>query len=312
MHKRQDAAVFAPSAYIVLILFALFLILNTPACSPATNQDLNDVPLDTTTPESPTPTIKNPTPTSQITVRAPSPTAQIDNCLESGGEVQSSYLESELLGTSFEFKVYLPPCYHSDTEKEYSVAYLLHGLSYTSDQWLRLGLVENMDRLIADGAIAPFIAILPYEARPEPPQTSRYPEVLTQEFIPWMDSHYRTLPDKSHRVIGGVSRGAAWAVQIGFEHRDLFSAIGAHSLPLFQADDANIAVWVSQEPLEEQPRVFIDIGRNDQEWQTAKAFADLLDAHHIPHEWYMYSNGHTESYWSSHLEQYLCWYARDW
>ncbi len=312
MHKRQDAAVFYTAAYIVIMIFTLFLILNTAACSSTNNQITNDVASVASTPENLTPTPQEPTPSPEITETAPSLTTQIENCLASGGEVQSSHLESELLGVRFEYKIYLPPCYRSNTEQDYPVAYLLHGLSYTNDQWFRLGLTETMDSLIADGLIAPFIVILPYEKDAEPPQTSRFPEVLAQELIPWVDVHYRTLTDRPHRAIGGVSRGAAWAVQIGFEHNDLFSAIGAHSLPLFQADHANIALWLSQEPIEEQPRVFIDIGRNDQEWKTAQDFADLLDANHIPHEWYMYSNGHTESYWSSHIKQYLCWYAKDW
>ena len=87
---------------------------------------------------------------------------------------------------------------------------------------------------------------------------------------------------------------------------------GAHSLPLFEADGGKITAWLAQTPNEELPEVFIDIGRDDQEWQTAQAFATQLDEANIPHEWYLFTGGHTESYWSSHLEQYLRWYTRDW
>jgi len=311
MHKGQDAAVFSRAGYFALVIFSLFLILNTAACSSPTDQIITDNSSITSTPGKQTSTTQIVTPISEKTAPAPAVTPTED-CLVAGGEVQSSRFESELLGRSFEYMIYLPPCYQIHQQENYPSAYLLHGLSYTNDQWLRIGLVESMDRMIAESLISPFIIVLPFEARPDPPQTSRFPEVLTQDLIPWVDDHYRTLPDNHHRAIGGVSRGAAWAIKIGFEHRDYFSAIGAHSLPLFQADHANITTWVSQEPIEEQPRVFIDIGRNDQEWNTAQDFADLLDTYHIPHEWYLFDNGHTESYWASHLEQYLRWYARDW
>ena len=169
-----------------------------------------------------------------------------------------------------------------------------------------------MDDLIAQGELPPFIIILPEESPIEPPQMSSFPDILTKELIPWIDNHYNTLAEKPYRGIGGLSRGAAWAVQIGFEHPSLFCCVGAHSLPLFQADGGKIDRWLTQNPIEELPRVLIDIGRDDQEWPTAQNFANQLDSAHVPHEWYLFNSGHTESYWSDHLDLYLQWYARNW
>ena len=145
-----------------------------------------------------------------------------------------------------------------------------------------------------------------------PPQTSAFPKALVEELIPWIDAQYVTKPEKTFRGIGGISRGAAWAVQIGFENSHLFSRIGAHSLPLFQADGGKVSGWLTQEPVEALPEVFIDIGRSDQEWRTAEIFANQLDDHHIPHEWHLFTGDHTETYWSAHLKQYLMWYAHNW
>ncbi|MEA3327295.1 MAG: alpha/beta hydrolase-fold protein [Chloroflexota bacterium] len=308
MYKRQDVAESYPATFIMPLLL-LLITLNSAACTPSNILPTKEPYTFPTISENPTPTI--PVATSLPETSSPTTTTTID-CLASGGEIENSHFESELLGTTFEFMVYIPPCYHINPQQDYPVVYLLHGLSYTNEQWLRIGLVDNMDSMIAKGSIIPFIIILPNETTSEPPQISQFPDVISQELIPWVDAHYKTIPDKLHRAIGGVSRGASWAVQIGFEHRQLFSAIGAHSLPLFQAYNGSINLWLSQELIEDQPRVFIDIGRNDQEWETAQTFANLLDANHIPHEWYMFKNGHTESYWSSHLEHYLRWYAQDW
>jgi enterochelin esterase-like enzyme len=216
------------------------------------------------------------------------------------------------LGVDLHYQVYLPPCYHADEENTYPVLYLLHGLSFNQDQWLRLGAAEQMDQLIADGSIAPFIIIMPGEARFLPPQTSAFADALVKDLIPWVDQQYRTLPEKSYRAIGGLSRGAAWAVHIGFVHHDLFSRVGAHSLPLFEIDGGRLNVWLAQMPIDEMPGFFIDIGRADPECLTAQNFADQLNTHHVPHTWYLFNGGHTEAYWSAHLELYLHWYAGDW
>ncbi|MFN2304862.1 MAG: alpha/beta hydrolase, partial [Anaerolineales bacterium] len=209
-------------------------------------------------------------------------------------------------------QIYLPPCYHTELEKRYPVLYLLHGLSYSDDQWLQLGLAEKMDALIAQGAITPFIVVLPNEAQFNPPQTSNFDDALVTEVIPWIDKHYKTRSERAFRALGGLSRGAAWAVHIGFTHYTLFENIGAHSLPLFEADGGNINTWLARIPSTDLPSFYIDIGRSDQEVQTALNFANLLDEHQVPHEWHLFNGGHTQSYWSSHLETYLKWYARDW
>ena len=257
--------------------------------------------------------IPSSTPTSTPQPTATPTHSPTPDCLSGGGELTSNHFYSALLESDFFFHIYLPPCYDPTGGQSFPVVYLLHGLSYTSDQWPRLGLVETMDALVAAHEISPYIVIMPLEATFTPPQSSSFAKAIVEELIPWVDDHYNTLSDKEHRAIGGVSRGAAWAVQIGFEYVDLFASVGAHSLPLFESDEAWLIGWVTtQNPVEDIPRFFIDIGRDDQEWPAALAFADLLDEHSIPHEWYFYTGGHTESYWSSHLVQYLTWYAQDW
>jgi enterochelin esterase-like enzyme len=221
-------------------------------------------------------------------------------------------LFSEHLGEDLRYLLYLPPCYHENLTEGYPVTYLLHGLSYAQDQWVRLGVAEQMDALISEGRIAPFIIVMPTEARFQPPLNSAFADALVQELIPFVDQQYRTLPERAYRAIGGLSRGAAWAVHLGFEHPHLFSRVGAHSLPLFEVDGGRLDGWLAATPDTGLPDFFIDIGRSDPERWSAQNFADRLNAHHIPHTWYLFNGGHTEAYWSTHLELYLNWYAQDW
>ena len=219
---------------------------------------------------------------------------------------------SELSGEEFEFRVYLPPCYGLDPEQTYPVVYLLHGLLFNNDQWLRLGLVDLMDELIASQEISPALIVLPQESLLLDPQISPYPDIIVDELVTWIDNTYPTHPDRAFRAIGGVSRGAGWAVQIGFENSQLFGRIGAHSLPLFETDAAKLVGWLTQTPKEDYPEVFIDIGRDDPAWEFAQSFAEQLDQSQVPHQWYLFTDGHTETYWANHLELYLRWYLQDW
>jgi enterochelin esterase-like enzyme len=44
-----------------------------------------------------------------------------------------------------------------------------------------------------------------------------------------IDTAYRTIPDREHRAIAGLSMGAGQALQIGFDHLDKFAHIGSFS-----------------------------------------------------------------------------------
>jgi enterochelin esterase family protein len=52
---------------------------------------------------------------------------------------------------------------------------------------------------------------------------------VTQVLIPYVDSHFRTLPDRDHRAMAGLSMGGMQTFQITLDHLDLFSYIGGFS-----------------------------------------------------------------------------------
>ena len=56
-----------------------------------------------------------------------------------------------------------------------------------------------------------------------------FEDVVLKDLIPLIDSTYRTVADREHRAIAGLSMGAAQAMQIGMTHLDTFSAVGAFS-----------------------------------------------------------------------------------
>jgi enterochelin esterase-like enzyme len=211
-----------------------------------------------------------------------------------------------------EFRVYLPPCYDEKTSERYPVLYLLHGQTYTDDQWPRLGAARILDELIHTGESPPFIIVFPDDRYWNLPPGAGFGQRLVEELIPYIDSTYRTLPSRNQRAIGGLSRGAGWALRLGLTRWDLFSSIGLHSLAVLQRDASEITDWLHEIPPSSRPRLFMDIGDNDPELTMATRVESDFNEFGLAHEWHLYSGAHTEEYWRAHVEEYIRWYAEGW
>ena len=240
--------------------------------------------------------------------------ASKETCLEQGGRIESGNLRSQQLSLPMEYRVYLPPCYDQQTGRRYPVLYLIHGQNYTEDQWDRLGADETADRLIAKGEIPPFLIVMPRDRNWSEPAEDLFGRVVIDELIPWVDRNYRTLAEREFRAIGGLSRGAGWAVHLGLSHWEIFGALGAHSLPVFWSDTPKVRGWLIEIPRENLPRIYLDIGDQDREPIMASAvwFEKLLTHLGIPHEWRLFPGYHEEAYWQAHLPKYLRWYSSGW
>ena len=235
-----------------------------------------------------------------------------EDCQQKSGVVQLDSFDSQILKKAFEFRVYLPPCYATDPTQRYPVLYLLHGLGYNDDQWERLGVAEIADALINTGELAPLLIVMPREPNFYPYDRSNYEEIFLDELIPRVDGHYASLTERQYRAIGGLSRGAAWAMRIGIDNWQEFAAIGAHSPPISDLENYQFIRTLREIPMAEQPRIFIDIGHKDRELTSAQAFENALTEANLPHVWYLFEGQHTEAYWQAHLEIYLRWYGESW
>jgi hypothetical protein len=82
-------------------------------------------------------------------------------CWNVNGRIEKGMQTTPLLRQPLEYRVYLPPCYDQQPDRRYPVLYLIHGQSYTDDQWERLGAGKTADDLISNGNIPPFIIVMP-------------------------------------------------------------------------------------------------------------------------------------------------------
>ncbi len=223
-------------------------------------------------------------------------------------------LETAWLPDPLVYQLYIPPCYDFDTATRYPVLYILHGYGYSEDQWVRLGLTELADTLIAAGEIPPFIIVMPHDPdhNTQPPE-NQFAEALVQDLVPAIDAAYRTRPEREYRAVGGLSRGGNWAIHIGLTHPETFSAIGGHSSPLFVNEGPPVVrQWLADLPKDQYPRVYLDTGRSDKWADQILGLADIFNQFNVPHELYLFPGSHTETYWGAHVAQYLRWYTREW
>ena len=58
---------------------------------------------------------------------------------------------------------------------------------------------------------------------------SAFEDDMTEALIPFVDSHFRTVADRDHRAMAGLSMGGMQTFQVTFDHLELFSYIGGFS-----------------------------------------------------------------------------------
>lgn len=168
------------------------------------------------------------------------------------GQVREVWYNSKVTGTWRHALVYLPPKYDTETKVRYPVLYLQHGGGEDETGWIRQAHANFiLDNLIAAKNCKPMIVVMAYgyarRAGEVPPDLSGKPfgspemmkamqdmfaafeDDLTQVLIPYVDSTFRTLADRDHRAMAGLSMGGMQAFQITLDHLELFSYIGGFS-----------------------------------------------------------------------------------
>jgi len=157
------------------------------------------------------------------------------------GEVRMQRYWSELTQAWRVCYVYTPAEYELKPNKRYPVLYLQHGAGEDETGWSNQGKMDIiMDNLIADKEAVPMIVVMDrgYATLAEPDEAALAPgffnftafdRVMTQEIVPMIDANYRTLTDRDHRAITGLSMGGFQAWNIGLAHKDMFAWVGGFS-----------------------------------------------------------------------------------
>jgi enterochelin esterase-like enzyme len=264
----------------------------------------------------PTPTRVDPTTTrspasadaaAEVPAGHSAPTAQstpTPACSEKTGRITEGIIEDDdRLTRELEYRVYLPPCYDQNADGGYPVLYLLHGIQQTDAIWEEMGLVGSADRVMRDGDANPFIIVMPWEKTGldiEP--------AVADVLIPYIDSHFNTCTVQRCRSIGGISRGAGWALHIGLQQPYRFTSIGLHSPATFD-HEVYLARWIQQVEPADLPVLWLDIGDRDTLLPEARALMNTLESLNLDLTSSIRTGYHEKDYWRANLDDYLEWYA---
>jgi len=166
------------------------------------------------------------------------------------GQVRDVWYDSRITATWRHAVVYLPPGYDSRTKRRYPVLYLQHGGGEDETGWIRQGRANFiLDNLIAAGAAKPMIVVMahgyarragaapadvgpansPEAARARDEMAKTFADDVTRVLIPFVDKTYRTLADRDHRAMAGLSMGGFQTFHVTLNNLDLFSHIGGFS-----------------------------------------------------------------------------------
>ncbi len=159
------------------------------------------------------------------------------------GTVHYQYYPSEITGRTKLCYVYTPASYEKNIEKRYPVLYLQHGGGENEVGWLWQGKLSNIaDNLIAEGAMEEMIIVMTTGyAFPENGNyhyaLSAFPQELPGSCVPYIDKTFRTIADRDHRAMAGLSMGGMQTQRTVFERPELFAWAGLFSSGLVIQDE---------------------------------------------------------------------------
>lgn len=229
------------------------------------------------------------------------------NCKEGKGYTVTDYVASRITYPSTRVQIYLPPCYNESSARRYPVIYLIHGMGQDETIWAAIGAQGIANAQITSGQFPPFIMVMPAEQGSTGATLGR---AIASEVVPYIDSRYRTLADRSHRAIGGISRGANWAIYTSLTYVGIFSKTGIHSVGGITAYE--FENYIERAPENLIPNFYIDVGESDGARWIAQSMDRILTQEQIPHDYHTAPGGHTRSYWAAHIGEYLRWYTINW
>lgn len=137
--------------------------------------------------------------------------------------------------------VYVPPDYDADPDRRYPSVYVLQGYTGHVNMWFnrtpfRQPYPELVDQVFTAADTPPAIVVFvdawtSYGGSQflDSPATGHYHTYLCEEIVPWVDSHYRTIPGRDHRAITGKSSGGGGAMVTAMLRPDLFGALATHA-----------------------------------------------------------------------------------
>lgn len=248
-------------------------------------------------------------------------------------------LDSRLMARPMPYRVMLPPNYDTENRRRFPVIYLLHGFNGHFGDW------SDYTQLAQYLNACDFIVVMPeggngwYTDSTSRPR-DKYQSYIIRELIPAVDAKFRTLADRNHRIIAGLSMGGYGALKFGLEYPQLFVLVGSFSGALGAPDwtpamlqslgfegeisktlrdvygpsdsdtrHANdifrITGKLTPESIKSLPFIYQSCGTSDPLLEDNHHFLELLDEKKIPHEYVESPGIHDWVFWNGQVREFL-------
>ena len=160
--------------------------------------------------------------------------------ISQGKIIETLSIQSKILGKAVKYSIYLPADYET-SQRHYPTLYLLHGYSDDETGWAQFGEVQKItNETIAKGDATQMIIAMPdagvswyiNDAAGKVP----FEDFFVKEFIPYIDSVYKTRNKKEYRAVAGLSMGGYGSLIYGIKHPELFAACAPLSAAVWNDD----------------------------------------------------------------------------
>jgi putative esterase len=121
-------------------------------------------------------------------------------------------------GSNYVARVYTPPGY--SRSQAYPYMFLMHGLGGSEASWHDNDLYAHiqLDNLIAQGAVDPFIIVFTRNDY----DNWNFGPILINTLIPYIEANFCVSTHPDNRALGGLSMGGMQTINIGFPNADKF------------------------------------------------------------------------------------------
>lgn len=261
----------------------------------------------------------------------------------SQGQLKESLdIQSRILGQPVRYSIYLPDGYENGNRR-YPVLYLLHGYSDNETGWTQYGEVEHTISKSIESGDATKMIIVMADAKVtwymnDYAGKTKFEDFYIKEFIPFIDSSYRTRASKQFRAIAGLSMGGYGSLLYATKYPELFAACAPLSAavwtdeefinmeqksystyfgdllgrdlkgkervgPHFRKNSILDIIGNTDPEKLKSVRYYIDCGDDDFLIKGNMALHALMIDKKIPHEFRVRDGGHTWNYWRTALPE---------
>ena len=226
--------------------------------------------------------------------------------------------------------IYLPDFYDADPNRRFPVLYMFDGHNVFFDGDAAYGKSWGMNRYMS-WSKKPLI-IVAIECNQEGNRLSEYSPVsfensalgridgmgriymdwMTRELKPFIDSSFRTLPERDNTLVCGSSMGGLMALYAALHYNDYFSRAACLSPSIWVAPQ-KLTRMIKQANVRKDTRIYMDygseeLGNHEENFEALQSAADTLHKKEIDLGFRIIPGGsHCEASWEKQIPIFMEW-----